>query len=226
MKRADNEPSNVDYGLNGATVMMTMDELLQASAALHNHLCPRQVLGVRMGLLVAELLGLPLPQTDKRLLTIIETDGCFADGIATATGCWVGHRTLRIVDYGKVAATFVDSETGRAFRVAPRSDSRERAPLYADGARGHYQTYLFGYQRMPFAQLFAWQEVSLVDDVRAIISHPKARAICARCTEEIVNEREVIQDGRVLCRACADGAYYQEPARRADPGRARALAFP
>jgi len=207
-------------------MMLTMDELLQASAVLHDHLCPRQVLGVRMGLLAAELLGLSLPQTDKRLLTIVETDGCFADGIATATNCWVGHRTLRIVDYGKVAATFVDSETGRAFRVAPHPQSRERAPLYAEGVHGHWQTYLLGYQRMPVDQLFAWREVSLIDDVRAIISHPKARAVCARCTEEIVNEREVIRDGRVLCRACADGAYYQEPARRVDAGRARALALP
>jgi len=203
--------------------MTTMDELLQASAALHDHLCPRQILGVRMGLLAADLLSLPLPQTDKRLLTIVETDGCFADGIATATNCWVGHRTLRVVDYGKVAATFVDSETGRAFRVAPHPQARERAPLYAEGARGHWQTYLFGYQRMPVDQLFVWREVALVDDVRAIISHPKARAVCARCGEEVVNEREVIQDGRVICRACADGAYYQDPARRLDvvlrPGR-------
>jgi formylmethanofuran dehydrogenase subunit E len=193
--------------------MPTVDELLQASAALHQHLCPKQVLGVRMGLLAADLLDLSLPRTDKRLLTIVETDGCFADGVSTATGCWVGHRTLRVVDYGKIAATFVDTETDRAFRVAPHPESRQRASQYAEGTFGHWEIYLVGYQRMPLDQLFVWREVSLVDDVRAIISHASARAVCMRCREEIINEREVIRVGQVLCRACAEGAYYREPAR-------------
>jgi formylmethanofuran dehydrogenase subunit E len=45
------------------------------------------------------------------LLTILETDGCAADGVSAATGCWVGRRTLRVEDFGKVAATFVDTQT-------------------------------------------------------------------------------------------------------------------
>ncbi len=86
--------------------MKTLDELLAASAALHRHLCPRQVLGVQMGRLAAELLQLELPQSDKRLLTIVETDGCFSTGVSVATNCWVGRRTLRVEDYGKVACNF------------------------------------------------------------------------------------------------------------------------
>ncbi len=100
--------------------MPSLQELLQATAARHYHLCPRQVLGVRMGLLAAHTLHLDLPQTDKRLLTIVETDGCFTDGLAVATGCWVGRRTLRIEDYGKIAATFVDTLTEQAIRLTPR----------------------------------------------------------------------------------------------------------
>lgn len=201
----------------------TMDELLRQSAALHNHLCPRQVLGVRMGILAADLLGLSLPQSEKRLLTIVETDGCFADGVATATGCWVGHRTLRVVDYGKVAATFVDSRTGAAVRVAPHPLARERAPDYASGAHGHWESYLLGYQRMPVDLLFRWQPVALTEDVRSIISHPKARATCTRCGEEIVNKREVVHGGSMLCRACADGAYYRSPANESDAVQALVL---
>src|SRR5439155_26987565 len=89
-----------------------LDECLAATAALRHHLCPRQVIGARMGLLAGELLGLELPQADKRLLVIVETDGCAADGVAVACNCWVGRRTLRVEDYGKVAATFVDTHTG------------------------------------------------------------------------------------------------------------------
>jgi formylmethanofuran dehydrogenase subunit E len=62
-----------------------------------------------MGLAGGRWLELEVPQKDKRLLTIAETDGCAADGLAVATGCWVGRRTMRILDFGKVAATFVDT---------------------------------------------------------------------------------------------------------------------
>jgi formylmethanofuran dehydrogenase subunit E len=54
----------------------TLHELLLASSQLHQHLCPKQVLGVRMGLLAGKILNLEVPQNDKRLLTIMETDGC------------------------------------------------------------------------------------------------------------------------------------------------------
>ena len=94
---------------------------------MHKHLCPRQVLGVRMGQYAGELLRLELPQQDKRLYTFVETDGCFVDGVTVATGCSVGHRTLRLMDQGKVAATFVDMRSGKAVRIWPDAQCRARA---------------------------------------------------------------------------------------------------
>lgn len=79
-----------------------LDDLLTLSATHHHKICPRQVLGVRIGLLAGRLLEMPSPQPEKRLLAIAETDGCFVDGISAATGCYVGRRTLRIEDYGKL----------------------------------------------------------------------------------------------------------------------------
>ena len=105
----------------------TLEELLALSTQFHQHLCPRMVLGVRMGMAAGRVLGLALPQTDKRLLTIAETDGCGADGISAATGCWVGRRTLHIMDFGKMAATFVDTTSGNAVRIAPSAQSRQLA---------------------------------------------------------------------------------------------------
>ncbi len=102
----------------------TFEELLALSTQFHRHLCPRMVLGVRMGMAAGRVLGLALPQTDKRLITIAETDGCGADGISAATGCWVGRRTLYIMDFGKMAATFVDTTSGNAVRIAPSAQSR------------------------------------------------------------------------------------------------------
>lgn len=114
-------------------------------AKLHSRLCPRQVLGVRMGLHAAELLDVDVPQTDKRLFTLIEMDGCLADGISVATGCWFGRRTLRLIDYGKVAATVVDTYTERAIRVWPHPLARTRAAAYAPGAPTRWHAQLAGY---------------------------------------------------------------------------------
>jgi len=186
----------------------SLEEMLQASAAHHRHLCPRQVLGVRMGLLAGRLLGLDLPRPDKRLLAIVETDGCVVDGIVAATGCEVGRRTLRVEDLGKVAATFVDTCDERAVRLAPRPDVRQLAYAYAPEARNKWEAQLLGYQRMPDEALFSWQPVALVTPLRALISRPGVRAHCQACGEEIINEREVRLGDRILCRSCAYGAYY------------------
>ncbi len=196
--------------------MPTLEELLARSAADHNHVCPRQVLGVRMGMLVAKLFDLPLPQTDKRLLAIVETDGCFADGVAAATGCTVGHRTMRVVDYGKIAVTFIDTKTGLAYRVRPRLDVRQRAEAYAQNERSRWHTMLNAYKVMPDEALLEVQAVQPKFDVGALMSRAGVRVNCDACGEEIINEREVNQNGRVLCRACAAGAYYSANADTLD----------
>lgn len=183
-------------------------QLLARSADLHKHLCPRQVLGARMGLLAGELLGLSLPQANKRLFAFVETDGCFADGVSVATGCWLGRRTLRLIDYGKVAATFVDTHGGRAVRIWPRTAAREQARAYAPQAKSRWHAYLAAYQVMPAAELLAWAEVRLAVDLAAIISRNGVRATCTRCGEEIINQREAVQDGATLCQSCAAGGYY------------------
>ncbi len=188
--------------------MPTLDEFLNQSAAMHHHLCPRQVLGVQMGLLAGLELALTLPQADKRLLTFVETDGCFADGVSVATGCWVGRRTLRVEDYGKVAATFVDTQTGQSLRIVPCPEARARSRSYAPEARNRWEAQLFGYQRMPLQELFFVQRVQLVTSIEASVSHAGLKAVCDTCGEEIINGREILRDGKVWCRACLDGAYY------------------
>jgi formylmethanofuran dehydrogenase subunit E len=193
----------------GAANAKTLEELLALAAAHHRHLCPRQVLGVRMGLWAGEWLAISLPQLDKRLFTIVETDGCFADGVAVATNCWLGRRTMRLEDYGKVAATFIDTQTERAVRLAPRHEARQRAAAYAPEARNRWQVMLLGYQRMPVEELLVWQPVVLQTPVAKIISRAGRRVNCSRCGEEIINEREVRIDDQILCQSCVGPSYYQ-----------------
>lgn len=188
--------------------MTSLNKYLKASAALHSHLCPRQVLGVRAALIAAGLLALEPPCSDKRLLVISETDGCFTDGIRVVSGVSVGHRTLRIEDYGKIAATFIDVKEERAIRVAPNLEVRDRAWDYAPGEKRRYFSQLRAYQVMPAEALFKIQEVRLTKPLRAIISRAGVRSECDLCGEEIINEREILRDGRILCRSCAGEGYY------------------
>jgi formylmethanofuran dehydrogenase subunit E len=199
---------------DGEKIMADLSQILSQSAQMHSHLCPRQVLGARMGLYAGKILALDLPQTGKRVHTFVETDGCAADGISVATGCWLGRRTLHALDFGKIAATFVDSQTGQSVRIYPHPGCRKDALQYAPDARNTYQAQLEAYQVMPDEGLFIVQNVKLSVSLEALISRKGARAFCQHCGEEIMNEREVFLDGEILCRGCAGEAYYllEEPA--------------
>ncbi len=189
--------------------MTTLTDILAQSATRHQRVCPRQVLGARLGLLAGLLLDLPLPQSDKRLVAIVETDGCFVDGISAATGCHVGRRTLRVEDYGKVAATLVDSRTEKTIRIAPRPNVRELARDYAPSAKNRWEAQLIGYQHIPDDLLLDWQNVELTTPIKQIIGQAGKRADCEICGEEIINQREVIREGTVLCKSCAGESYFR-----------------
>jgi formylmethanofuran dehydrogenase subunit E len=192
-----------------------LQSLLTESATHHRHLCPRQVLGVRIGLYGLQLLGILDEQVPiryrndrKQLLTIVETDGCGADGVSVATGCWVGHRTLRVLDYGKVAATLVNTKSGQAVRISPRPNIRQISSTYASNARSRWHAYLEAYQIMPDDLLLSSQQVILNQPLAQILSRPNAKVICEECKEEVMNEREVMVNGRVLCQPCAGDTYF------------------
>lgn len=189
--------------------MLSLESILQESAKRHKHLCPRQVLGARMSLLAAKILKLELPRADKRFLVIAETDGCTTDGIMAATGCHVGNRTLRIQDFGKVAATFIDMYSEEAVRIVPRREARTLAVDYAPTAPNKWQAMLTSYQVMSASDLFSIRPVQLLLPLSEIVSRPSAKAVCEICEEEIINGREVSNQGVILCRACAGESYYR-----------------
>jgi formylmethanofuran dehydrogenase subunit E len=179
------------------------------SAAQHERLCPRQVLGVRIGLAAGHALGLSLPRDDKRLLLFAETDGCVLDGVTAATGCTAGHRTLRIVDYGRVAVTAVDVETQRAVRIAPRTGVRELAVTFASNDVPRYYAQVEGYQQIPEQALLRVEPVTLTFDLTALLGRRGTRVDCSRCGEEVLNGREAYVSGGAVCPGCQAGAYYQ-----------------
>ena len=189
---------------------MEIQKLLETSTRKHSHLCPRQILGVRIGLAGLAALGFTLDDvTRKQMLVISETDGCFIDGVIAATNCEFGHRTLRVEDYGKIAATFIDTKTERAYRIVPALDVRQKAFAYAPNELRRYFAQLQAYQVMPEDELLTIQEVILNQPVCQIVSQPGRRVNCDQCGEEIINEREIKRGELNLCRACAGITYYQ-----------------
>jgi formylmethanofuran dehydrogenase subunit E len=152
---------------------------------------------------------MPLPQPEKRLLAIAETDGCFVDGVSASTGCYVGRRTLRIEDYGKTAVIFIDTLTEQAIRIAPQSHARELAWEYAPSARNKWEAQLIGYKRIPDELLFQCQWVELTVPVKQIVGQAGKRVSCEICGEEIINQREVLREGTVMCKSCAGNSYFR-----------------
>jgi formylmethanofuran dehydrogenase subunit E len=192
------------------------DRLLEESATVHGHLCPGQVLGVRMALYGLDLIGIqdPKGRDRKRIYLFVEIDRCATDALQSVTGCSLGRRTMRFLDYGKMAATFVNLETGRAVRVVAREESKMLAKRYFPQIDDKHRCQLEAYRVMSEADLFVAEEVIVSIPPQDRPGRPTLRVRCEACGEFVQDGREAQRERRVLCRPCASGAYYS-PARSA-----------
>ncbi len=185
---------------------LSFDDLLDRSVAFHGHLCPGQVLGVRMTLAGCRAVGIDHPGgAGKDLVVLVEIDRCATDAIQALTGVSLGKRTLKHVDYGKMAATFVATASGRAVRVVARDDARLRAAEWAPGAADARHAQIAAYREMPEPLLLRIEPVAIRP---GWLDRRRVRVACEACGEGVSYQREVTRSGRTLCRACAEGAYY------------------
>ena len=190
--------------------MKTLEQYLRDAENAHGHLCAGQVLGVRMAMLGLEMLGIndPAGADRKRLVTFVEIDRCATDAIMVVTGCRLGKRALKFRDWGKMAATFVDLGTGKAVRVSARESSKGLAKtMYPELEKNQQQ--MRAYQEMDDEQLFQTQWVKVELPPEEFPGYKGDRIVCDQCGEGINFHREVRQEGKVLCRACAGERYYQ-----------------
>lgn len=190
--------------------LFDFERLLKESVRIHGHLCPGQVLGVRMAIYGLEKIGISDPKgaDRKKLYLFVEIDRCATDALQSVTGCSLGKRTMRFVDYGKMAATFVNLDTGKAVRVVAQEESREKAKEYFPEIEDKYKCQLEAYKIMPDEELFYHQNVVVEIPPEDMPGRPPGRVQCVSCGEYIQDMREVIKDGRILCRACSDGGGY------------------
>ena len=191
--------------------MKSLDEYLADAAVAHGHLCAGQILGVRMAMFGLKTLGLDDPQGKdrKRIVTFVEIDRCATDAVMVVTGCRLGKRALKFRDWGKVAATFVDVETGRAVRVAAKEDSKTLARNLHPEISDKNQQQMLAYRELSDEQMFQAQWVRVPLPPEEFPGYKGERIVCERCGEGINFRREVRREGRILCRGCAGENYYE-----------------
>jgi len=196
--------------------MFTLDDYLREAEQAHSHLCAGQVLGVRLAMLGLEKLGIedPRGKDRKRLVTFVEIDRCATDAITLVTGCRLGKRALKFRDWGKMAATFVDLgikdvSTGRAIRIAAKESSKALARAMHPEIESKNQQQMLAYREMPEDDLFTKQWVKVELPAEEFPGYKGERIICAECGEGINFRREVVRNGRVLCKACSGERYYE-----------------
>jgi formylmethanofuran dehydrogenase subunit E len=191
--------------------MESFEQLLAESTRIHGHICAGQVIGVRMSMAALARIGLTDPKgaDRKKLYVLVEIDRCATDAIQSVTGCSLGKRSLRWLDFGVMAATFVHLETGRAVRVTAREDARALSEAYCPEVVDKYQRQLEAYKVMPLDDLFVFQEVRVEVRDCDMPGRPIRRVQCGKCGDWVQDCREVEQDGKTLCRACAGDRYYQ-----------------
>jgi len=217
---------------------LDFDTLVREAELAHGHLCAGQILGVRMAILGLQRLGITDPKSKtlpdgspnldrKRLVTFLEIDRCATDAIGVVTGCRLGKRALKLRDWGKMAATFVDlnslfdpalaspfanaDPTYKAIRIAARESSKQRArDLYPHIADKNQQQML-AYRELPIEDLFTEEWVQVPLHPREMPGYKSARIACDQCGEGINYDREVTRNDQTLCQGCAhpETRYYQ-----------------
>jgi formylmethanofuran dehydrogenase subunit E len=191
--------------------LKSLDQYLDDAAVAHGHLCAGQVLGVRMAMHGLRKLGIDDPQGKdrKRIVTFVEIDRCATDAIMVVTGCRLGKRALKFRDWGKMAATFVDLERGKAVRVAATESSKKlAASMYPELATKNEQQ-MRAYREMEDEKLFTTQWVKIDLPAEEFPGYKGERIVCAECGEGISYRREVRQGEKILCRGCAGERYYK-----------------
>jgi formylmethanofuran dehydrogenase subunit E len=194
-----------------ALARQSISELLEECGRLHGHTCPGQLLGVRMALLGCRLVGISDPKgaDRKKVIVWVEIDRCMTDAVGAVVGVSLGRRSLKFVDYGKVAASFLNQQTGKAVRIAALDNSRELADRLHPEMESKKERQMRAYRELPDSALFKAEAVSIKLGEYDLPGHPKSRVTCPNCSEGINDGREMSTNSEaILCRPCYQGAYY------------------
>jgi formylmethanofuran dehydrogenase subunit E len=196
--------------------MEPIDDLLEQHELTHGNLCPGALLALRMAVLGCALVGIEDPRGADRnkLIVWIEIDRWLADAVEAVTGARLGKRTLKFLDYGKLAATFLNVETGEAVRIVARESSRRLADLRHPEIEDKYERQMRTYREAAEEELFEVMPSDIQLRAKDAPGHLRSRVICSKCGEGVNDGREVsLPDGITLCRPCVYGSDLQPRSR-------------
>lgn len=189
-----------------------IDRLAHAAAQAHGHMCPGQVIGVRMAILGLAQLGYPCPlgfPEIKNVVGFVEIERCLADAVGTASGLRLGRGSLKFVNLGLLAATFYDIPTGRAVRVISKDSARDLAKDYAPNEPNEHARQVAAYRVMPDEDLFDVQWVHLEIAPEDMPGARPPKIPCESCGVAVRSGQIREVGGRKLCAVCAGQAYFQ-----------------
>jgi len=186
---------------------LDFETCISEAKAFHGDLCAGIVLGTRMAILGLIAIGIDDPKGADRkdLIVYVETDRCASDAVLAVTGCHPGKRTMKILDHGKMAATFVNLKTGKAVRVAAKNRDGDRVLTREEIEKSPYTE---AYAMMPAEDLFETVNVRVELRPEDMPGKPLRIVTCENCGERVMDMREERKDGKVLCRPCASGRTY------------------
>jgi len=176
--------------------MDTIDILLEKAKRFHGDVCLGILLGTRLAIIGMRVLGMDPLVKNRDLIVFVETDRCVTDAIQAITGCSLGHRTMKFINYGKSAATFLDLKTNKAVRVAVLKKPKEEENSFEV------------FKTMQEEELFKIEEVKVNLSQGDLPGRPYRTDECSRCGEVVLDGRAINKEGKTLCRGCANGTYY------------------
>ena len=174
---------------------------LKKVSDFHGGRCIGIALGTRMTLATMRHLGLDPHRKAKNIIAYAEIDRCMTDAVLVITGCSLGRRSLKHIDYGKFAVTIVNQTTGKAVRATVKR---------VFSSQSNKEETLREIESIPEEELVTLQEVEVTIPENDLPGSPRKTAVCNTCGERIVDNRDIERDGFTLCKGCANGTYYTE----------------
>lgn len=179
------------------------EEQLEKAGKFHGDICGGIVIGTKLAIYALGKLGMELNQKNKDLIVFLEIDRCMSDAVQAVTGCSMGKRSLKQMNYGKFAASFYKISTGESFRVTDLdANSKEKRDETTEEM-------IERFKKTPSDELFSLQPVEIILNENELPGSPRDKVFCVSCNEKVMDGKQIVIGGKSLCKSCAEGSYYR-----------------
>ncbi len=190
-------------------------ELLTKAGDFHGDICGGIVMGTKLAIHGMQTLEMTPGIKDKRLMVFTEIDRCISDAISSVTRTSLGKKSLKPMGYGKFAATFINIETGEAYRLLD-IDANKKNDDDRQINDESLEELIERIDRTPGEELFKVQRVSVKIDKNDLPGKPLEMATCYECNEVIMDGKHHLKGGHAYCDSCFNGSYYAILDEKAD----------